>query len=100
MAFAGPDYEEGFSKMNKSTLAAVGFVTLALAACQNNQDQVTNVDENTADLNALADNAADIAEEADTLANQAAQLENEANATAPTDNLANQAEADAAVNGM
>ena len=86
--------------MNNSTLAAVGFAALSLAACQNNQDQVTNVDANAADLNALADNAADIANEADTLANQAAQLENEANAAAPTDNLANQSEADAAVNGM
>jgi len=86
--------------MNKSTLAAVGFATLALAACQNNQDQVTNVDENTADLNALADNAVAIANEADTLANQAAQLENEAGNAAATDNLANTADADTAVNGM
>ena len=87
--------------MKKSTLAAVACAALALAACQNNdQDQVTNVDENAADLNALADDAAGIANEADSLANQAAQLENEAYAVAPTDNLANQAEADAAVNGM
>ena len=87
--------------MNKSTLAVISVATLALAACQNNQDQVTNLDENAADLNALADDAADVANEADTLANQAAQLENEAeNGTAPTDNLANQSEADAAVNGM
>jgi hypothetical protein len=87
--------------MNKSTLAAIALAALALGACQNNQDQVTNVDENAADLNALADSAADVANEADTLANQAAALENEAdNTAAPTDNLANQAEADAAVNGM
>ena len=87
--------------MNKSTLAAIAVVTLALAACNSNQDQITNVDENAADLNALADNAADVADEANTLANQAAALENEAdNAAAPADNLANQAEADAAVNGM
>ena len=87
--------------MKKSTIAVLGFAVLGLAACQNNQDEVTNVDANAADLNALADNVADIANEADTLANQAAQLENEAeNATAPTDNLADQSEADAAVNGM
>jgi uncharacterized lipoprotein NlpE involved in copper resistance len=87
--------------MSKSILAAIAVATLALAACNNNQDQVTNVDENATDLNALADNAAGVADEANTLANQAAALENEAgNATAPTDNLANQAEADAAVNGM
>ena len=87
--------------MNKSTLAVIAVATLELGACQNNQDQVTNVDENAADLNALADNAADVTDEANTLANQAAALENEAdNAAAPTDNLANQSEADAAVNGM
>ena len=86
--------------MNKSTLAVIAVATLALGACQNNQDQVTNVDENAADLNALADDAAVNASETDTLANQAADLNNEANAVAPTDNLANQAEADAAVNGM
>jgi len=87
--------------MKKSTLAVIGLVALAISACQNNQDAVTNVDANAADLNALADNAAEIANEADTLANQAAQLENEAaNVTEPTDNLANPSEADTAVNGM
>lgn len=87
--------------MKKTTLALIGVATLALAACQNNQDAVENVDANAADLNALAENAAEVANEADTLANQAAQLENEAaNATAPADNLANQSEADTAVNGM
>ena len=70
-------------------------------ACQNNADEVTNVDANAAELNGLAANAADLANEADTLANQAAQLENEAeNATAATDNLSDQADADAPVNGM
>ena len=86
--------------MRKFTLAIVGLTALALSACQNKQDQVTNADVN-ADLNALADNAAAVANEADTLANQAAQLENEAeNVAAPTDNLADQSEADTAVNGM
>ena len=86
--------------MKKSTLAALGFAALALTACQNNQDEVTNVDANATDLNMLADNAAIDANEVDTLGNQQNQLENEANAVEPTDNLANQAEADAAVNGM
>jgi CO dehydrogenase nickel-insertion accessory protein CooC1 len=87
--------------MKKSTLAALGIAAaLALTACQNNQDEVTNVDANATDLNMLADNAAIEANEMDTLGNQQNQLENEANATEPTDNLANQAEADAAVNGM
>ena len=86
--------------MKKSTLAIIGLTALALTACQNNQDQVTNAEVN-ADLNALADDAAAVANEADTLANQAAQLENEAeNVAAPADNLANQSEADTAVNGM
>jgi hypothetical protein len=86
--------------MNKSTLAIIGLTALALTACQNNQDEVTNTDVN-ADLNALADNAAIVANEADTLANQAAQLENEAaNVAEPTDNLADPSEADTAVNGM
>jgi hypothetical protein len=99
MGSAATDHHEGFT-MKKSTLAAIGFATLALGACQNNQDQVTNADVN-ADLNALAENAAEVANEADTLANQAAQLENEAtNVAEPTDNLANPSEADTAVNGM
>ena len=86
--------------MKKFSLAFVGLTALALTACQNNQDQVTNADLN-ADLNALADNAAAIANEADTLANQAAQLENEAeNVAAPVDNLGDQSDSDAAVNGM
>ena len=86
----------------KKSLAVIGFASLALAACgSSNEDAVTNVDANAADLNALADNAAAIANEADSLANQAAQLENEAdNAAAPTDNLADQSEADTPVNGM
>ncbi|HVH48708.1 MAG TPA: hypothetical protein VM760_02365 [Sphingomicrobium sp.] len=87
--------------MKKSTLAVLGVAALALTACQNNQDQVTNVDENAADLNALADNAAEVANEANALADQAANLQNEAaNVTEPTDNLANPSEADTAVNGM
>ena len=86
--------------MRKFTLAIVGVTALALTACQNNQDQVTNADVNT-DLNALADDAVVVDNEADTLANQQAQLENEADdVAAPTDNLANQSEADTAVNGM
>ena len=86
--------------MKKFTLAIAGLAALALSACQNNQDQVTNADVN-ADLNALAENAAVVANEAETLANQAAQLENEAdNVAAPADNLADQSEADTAVNGM
>ena len=89
------------SPMKKSTLAVIGLAALAISACQNNEDAVTNVDANAADLNALADDAAEVANEADTLANQAAQLENEAaNVAAPTDNLANVSEADTAVNGM
>ena len=90
--------------MNKLTFALVGAASLALAACQNNQDQV---DENavnaeaTENLDALAGDAANDAE-AEALGNQAAEL----NAAAEeldnaSDGLqANASEADAAVNGM
>jgi len=92
--------------MNKFSIAVVGAAALALAACNNSQDQV---DENALNaeaaenLDALADDAANDAE-AEALGNQAAQLNATAdNAAADdqTDGLdTNAAEADAAVNGM
>ena len=90
--------------MKKFAFALVGTATLALAACNNNQDQV---DENalanteTENLDALAGDAANDAE-AEALGNQAAELNAAADELAnASDNLeANTAEADAAVNGM
>ena len=91
--------------MKKSAFVLVGAISIALAACTNNQDQV---DENaqlnadaTENLDALAGDAANAAE-AEALGNQAAEL----NAAAEELNSAsdgletNAAEADAAVNGM
>ena len=91
--------------MNKFAFALVGTAALALAGCNNNQDQL---DENaqanaeaTENLDALAGDAANDAE-AEALGNQAEQL----NAAAEevdnaSDGLeANASEADAAVNGM
>ena len=78
---------------------------LALAACQNNQDQVdenaVNLDAGSEDLNALAGEAANDAE-AEALGNQAAQLNAEADAAAnEADNMTtNASDADVAVNGM
>ena len=91
--------------MKKLTIAVVGAATLALAACQNNQDQVdenaVNLDAGSDDLNALAGEAANDAE-AEALGNQAAQLNAEADAAAnEADNTTtNASDADVAVNGM
>jgi peptidoglycan hydrolase CwlO-like protein len=69
--------------MKKTTLAAVGFGLLALAACgQSDQDQLNTTEANEMEsLDELSNDAANVAADAAALENQAAQLEQEAQAT-------------------
>ncbi len=65
--------------MRKATLAAVATGLLAVAGCDNsNQDQLNQVDLNaTENLDVLADNAANAASEEDSLQNQQQELNQE-----------------------
>ena len=65
--------------MKKATLLAISCATLAIAACNRNQDQLNENDINAAQsLDDLSNDAANVASEAQALENQAAQLNQEA----------------------
>src|SRR4051812_48755700 len=92
MAVVCEAYLLGNKRMKRLAFAIAGTAALALAACNNNQDQVNNAELNqpAADLNGLSSDAANDAAnaEADALGNQQQQLnqENTAdNATNPSD---------------
>ena len=80
----------GLKRMKKLVFALSGAAAMALAGCNNsNQDQVNNAELNqpAADLNTQASDAANDAAnaEADALGNQQNQLENQDNTLNPSD---------------
>jgi outer membrane murein-binding lipoprotein Lpp len=85
--------------MKKTTLAAVGFGLLALAACgQSDQDQLNTTEANEMEsLDELSNDAANVAADAAALENQAAQLEQEA---LSTDGTGAETPADENIEGM